>query len=219
MTFKTFLMSASLVSLLTTPALAQDTTTAADPAADPAATTMEPAAEPMATDTMADETMAEEPMTIAEMTVDQFIGLDVQSVDGEDVGEIDYVLRGPSGDEGRAVIGIGGFLGLGEYTVALPISAFDFNAEERLLVVNVSEEDLRNTPEFDESGVESVDGDILMAELMADEPMETDTGMTTDTTTSDAAPAPENDPATEEDADMDGDADSDASDTTTSGSN
>ncbi|MFW2542578.1 PRC-barrel domain-containing protein [Primorskyibacter sp. 2E107] len=177
MTFKTLLMSTALVSLLSAPAMAQDTTLTQDPTTDPAPQMQ---SEADVTDgQMAAE--ANEPMSIEEMTVDQFIGLDVQSADGEDVGEIDYVIGGLDGGEAQAVIGIGGFLGLGEYTVALPISAFDFNSVERILVVNASEQELRDTPEFDESGAESVDGSILMAELMgAPEDAGTETGMTDD---------------------------------------
>ncbi|MBF9034965.1 hypothetical protein HKCCE2091_12005 [Rhodobacterales bacterium HKCCE2091] len=114
-----------------------------------------------------DQAVAAAPLSIDEMTVDQFIGLPVQSADDEDVGEIDYVIA--SGEaEASAVIGIGGFLGLGEYTVALPLSAFDYDAETNRLVVNWTEDELRAQPEFDESNAESLPGDMMIAELMAD---------------------------------------------------
>lgn len=160
MTFRTLMTGTALASLLGVAAFAQETAPADGAAADPVA----PAEMP-------DNSMAEileEPMTIAEMTVAEFLGLNVLSENGEDVGEIDYVIASGDGSEGQAVIGIGGFLGLGEYTVALPISAFDFDPESGDLIVNATEEELKATPEFDETGVEGVEGDVMMSEVMGD---------------------------------------------------
>ena len=176
MSLKKFMISTALASFLAAPAIAQETAPATDAATGQAVTGLDTGAMGI-------------PMTIEEMTVDQFIGLNVLSTNGDDVGEIDYVL-GPSGGdgEGQAVIGVGGFLGLGEYTVALPISAFAFDPEGRNLLVNLTEDELRATPEFDESGVESVEGDLMMADLMGNAAAETDTDMEKETTTdSDAA--------------------------------
>ncbi len=151
MTFKTLMMSTAIASFLAAPVMAQDTAPATD----------------MGTGTSDMVQPMEMPMTVEEMTVDEFIGLNVVSSVGEDVGEIDYVIAGAGADaEGQAVIGIGGFLGLGEYTVALPLSAFDFDAESRNLIVSSTEDELRATPEFDESTAESVDGEMMMAELL-----------------------------------------------------
>lgn len=174
MTSKTFLTTTALSLLLATSAFAQSDSTAPATEENPVINgatddgTMAPAAtdNTMATDGMASDAM-EEPQSIAEMTVGEFLGLDVVSDAGEDVGEIDYVIAGAS--EPEAVIGIGGFLGLGEYTVALPLSDFTFNAENRTLMVNRTEEELEAMPEFDESGVEGLDDDVALATLMQDD--------------------------------------------------
>ena len=206
MSFKNIMISTALASFLAAPAIAQETAPATDPATGQAVT---------------DLGAMDIPMTIEEMTVNQFIGLNVLSTNGDDVGEIDYVL-GPSAgdDEGQAVIGVGGFLGLGEYTVALPISAFDFDPEGRNLIVNLTEEGLRATPEFDESGAESVEGGLMMADLMGSAGMEDgaatendpnmggDTGMEEDATT-DSEAATSSDDATGAETDTGSDASTD----------
>ncbi|WP_296421285.1 PRC-barrel domain-containing protein [Pseudooctadecabacter sp.] len=94
------------------------------------------------------------------MTVDQIVGLNVLSADGEDVGEIDYVIS--DGEGYQAVIGIGGFLGLGEYTVAMPLENFAMTDGE-LILDEATEEELNNMPEIDESELEELDGDYVIS--------------------------------------------------------
>ena len=60
-----------------------------------------------------------------------------ESPDGEAIGEVDYVIEGENGLE--AVIGIGGFLGLGEYTVALPLSDFELNEDYSAFVLGTTQ--------------------------------------------------------------------------------
>ncbi|MHA7874868.1 PRC-barrel domain-containing protein [Roseivivax sp.] len=117
----------------------------------------------------AETEMAEEtpPQSLEEMTVGDMIGLPVQSTEGENIGEIDYLIDGPNGLE--AVIGIGGFLGLGEYTVALPIGDFEFDAEQQVLILASTKEELKERPEFDETGVTGLPEDMALAELLSDD--------------------------------------------------
>jgi hypothetical protein len=107
-------------------------------------------------------------MQLSALTVDEVLGMNVENPDGNDVGEIDYVIRQPAGP--AAVIGIGGFLGLGEYTVALPLTDFSVDEDGDTLIVATDEEVLEQMPEIDEAGLESVDGEILIADLMPQTP-------------------------------------------------
>ena len=193
MKLNSLMLSTAVVCLMSGAAIAQDTTTTPDANG----TVMsDDTVDTMATDTMT-------PATIEEMTVDQFLGLNVNSVTGDDVGEIDYLIGGMSG-EPEAVIGVGGFLGLGEYTVALPLSSFTYNQEDNSLVVDMSEEELKAMPEFDETGVEGLEGDILLGTLMEtsgdDMSTDSDTSMSGDApAVSDMAdPAPADTDMTEE---------------------
>jgi ribosomal 30S subunit maturation factor RimM len=96
--------------------------------------------------------------TFAGMTVGDILGMDVIAANGENVGEIDYIFQDQDGYQ--AVIGIGGFLGLGEHTVALPLSDFSIDQEQNALVLDQrTEEDLDAMPEIDETGLEGLEND------------------------------------------------------------
>ncbi|WP_299964648.1 PRC-barrel domain-containing protein [uncultured Roseobacter sp.] len=98
------------------------------------------------------------------MVAGDLIGKNVIEANGEVIGEIDYVVR--DGDDLSAVIGIGGFLGLGEYTVAIPLNEFDMAPEaDALRLAEWTQEELEAQPEFDESDVDSVPEDMQIDQL------------------------------------------------------
>lgn len=154
MRIRSFMYGTAAAALLSGAALAQD------------AAPTEPA-----TDPMVEEPVAAEPAftSLEEMTVGQVLGMRTESPDGEAIGEVDYVIEGATGLE--AVIGIGGFLGLGEYTVALPLSDFNLNEDYSAFVLGTTKEDLEAQPEIDESGLESLPSELVVGDLMAESGM------------------------------------------------
>lgn len=95
------------------------------------------------------------------MTVDEVVGMWVYGETGEAVGEIDYVIRAGVGFE--AVIGVGGILGLGEYTVALPLERFEKTEDGvALRIAALTEAELRAMPEIDESTLDALEGDVVL---------------------------------------------------------
>lgn len=102
-------------------------------------------------------------MALAQKTVGEVIGMDVEAINGDDVGEIDYVIAGDTGIE--AVVGVGGFLGLGEYTVALPLNDFAVS-EDETLILSQDAEALKQMPQIDESAIESLPNDMIIADAM-----------------------------------------------------
>lgn len=94
----------------------------------------------------------------AGMTVGEILGMDVVGADGADVGEIDYVFENRDGY--MAVIGVGGFLGLGEHTVAVPLGDFSLDGAGNVLTLQGrTEADLKAMPEIDEAGLEGLGND------------------------------------------------------------
>ena len=93
--------------------------------------------------------------------VGDLLGMNVLTANDEIVGEIDYVVEGLSGK--AAVIGIGGFLGLGEYTVAIDIDEFTMTQDETLKLPEYTEAELEALPQFDETGVESLPDDTSVS--------------------------------------------------------
>ena len=81
----------------------------------------------------------------------KLIGADVENPQGEKLGDIrDIVLDPATGHIRYAVLGSGGFLGLGEKYFAIPWTALTSKAGEKGdFILNVDKEKLKNAPGFD----------------------------------------------------------------------
>ncbi len=83
---------------------------------------------------------------IADRQIAELIGMNVVTEGGDDVGEVDnFVLMQ---DELKAVVGVGGFLGMGEHEVALSLSDLTYNGD--MLIVPFTAEELKAMPEYTE---------------------------------------------------------------------
>ncbi|TCT03929.1 PRC-barrel domain-containing protein [Aquabacter spiritensis] len=80
------------------------------------------------------------------------IGTKVQGSGEEDLGEVNDVLLDRSGNVVGAVIGVGGFLGIGEKDVAVPFNTLELvrNADGDTLILRKSKDELQNAPAFKE---------------------------------------------------------------------
>lgn len=83
----------------------------------------------------------------------QLMGQTVYSAANENVGEInDLVIAKDAQGTIMAVIGVGGFLGIGEKDVAVPMTDIQVSKDANnntLLVINLSREQLESSPAFD----------------------------------------------------------------------
>ncbi len=154
MKLKTLMMTAAVSALIAGGAIAQDTTatTGADATIGTDVVTDAPAMVPQFT-------------AISEMTVGDMVGKKVYEPNGDTIGDIDYIIGRDGGAD--AIIGIGGFLGLGEYTVALPLEEFTFDAEQQMVKLDTTKDALKEQPEFDESDAESLPDETALADLMS----------------------------------------------------
>ena len=83
--------------------------------------------------------------------VSHFIGQPVTNQAGERVGDINDVLFDKSGQISTVVIGVGGFLGIGEKNVAIPFGSLSITADpdgKRVVGVPLSKDRLQAAPEF-----------------------------------------------------------------------
>lgn len=81
----------------------------------------------------------------------QFIGQAVTNQAGETIGDINDVLFDKRGQIANVVIGVGGFLGLGEKSVGVPFSSLSITADangRRVVSVPLSKERLQAAPAF-----------------------------------------------------------------------
>ena len=119
-------------------AFAQDATgTTATP---PAATEMAPAtpdATGAATGTMAPKTTADAAGSASYLTeqaenqisVNDFMGKEIYTADNQSIGDINDLLVAKDGGVVAAVVGVGGFLGIGEKNVAIPFDKITITRE------------------------------------------------------------------------------------------
>lgn len=93
-----------------------------------------------------DELAEETGVAPEDTTAGSMIGQTVAASSGESIGEIDDIVR--IDNEVMAVIGVGGFLGIGEHAVALPITELDWQGET-VTAFGYSEEQLKSMAEYD----------------------------------------------------------------------
>ena len=81
----------------------------------------------------------------------QFIGQPVTNEAGERVGDINDLLFDKSGQVATVVIGVGGFLGIGEKNVAIAFGSLSITADangKRVVGVPLSKDRLLSAPDF-----------------------------------------------------------------------
>ena len=68
----------------------------------------------------------------SDWTAEALIGRTVENANGDNLGEINNVIINEKGDVVAVVIGVGGFLGIGEKNVGVPFDALDFKTAEAM---------------------------------------------------------------------------------------
>lgn len=114
---KHVLACAAATALMTATAIAQ--TTPAAPATNPSAATPATAAGQMTQ------------MASGQMRGSELMGVDVYGSDNQKIGEIDELIVDQTGSIKAAVVGVGGFLGIGQKNVAIPFDQMKFLTENQ----------------------------------------------------------------------------------------
>lgn len=165
----------ALVALMAAPAFAQSTTAPVEntpPAASDRMNTTPPAATPSTKDNMtapaandgvvkprADTPMNSAPETFAdvrktdEWRASKIIGSSVEGQGGASIGDVNEVLVNTNGQARFVVIGVGGFLGIGEKDVAVPFNQLSIlptkdGEDIEKITVTYSKEELNAAPSF-----------------------------------------------------------------------
>lgn len=85
-------------------------------------------------------------------------GKAVQTATGEEIGEIGEIMTSEDTEERIATVEVGGFLGIGEKTIAIPLSDLEKSTEEDAFRTSMTRESIEAHPEFDEAGYTSEAG-------------------------------------------------------------
>ncbi len=85
-----------------------------------------------------------------EWRIANYVGKPIVNAQGEKIGDVNDVLFDRTGKITTVVIGVGGFLGLGEKKVALPFEAITYSDDggKRQIMVPLTKEALLNAPDF-----------------------------------------------------------------------
>lgn len=91
------------------------------------------------------------------LRADELIGRDIRNLQDEDLGEVDDVVVATN-DAGHsyAVVAYGGFLGIGEEQVAVPLSSLRLTEDRDVLVLDISEDAFEAAPRFERGDMTSL---------------------------------------------------------------
>lgn len=145
---KRTLTAAALAAVLAVPAFAQSTTTP------PANTNAAPASSMNSSGAM---NTAAGGFVSSQQSTDwlgsKLIGASVYGPDNASIGEINDVVIGGDGKINAVVVGVGGFLGVGEKSIALPFEAISVTrkpdtASIDKITISYTKDQLKNAPKF-----------------------------------------------------------------------
>ncbi len=88
---------------------------------------------------------------LSAMTAEELEGKTVITASGEEVGEIDNVGESESHQARVATIDVGGFLGVAEKKIAIPLAELEMSSDGNI-VTNLTKEAIETEEEFDETG-------------------------------------------------------------------
>ncbi|MBZ6076281.1 PRC-barrel domain-containing protein [Microvirga puerhi] len=103
----------------------------------PGATTTSPAMQPSTSSSMNSSSgqFVTQRQT-SQMMASDLIGTKVISANNESIGDINDVILDRNGQAVAAVVGVGGFLGIGEKNVAVPFQSLEFASREQVNAMN-----------------------------------------------------------------------------------
>jgi hypothetical protein len=137
----------------TTDQSASTTTTAEQPATTDQSQTTTTTAEtqPATTDQSSTKTTEQALAAPEGFLASNIIGATVYSQDDQSIGDINDIILSPEGQPSQVIVGVGGFLGLGEKDVVLDMSKLKIAAMDSgkvKIIVQTSPEELKNMPAF-----------------------------------------------------------------------
>ena len=86
-----------------------------------------------------------------EMRASKLIGTKVVNTANETIGDINEIVLGKDGKVAAVIVGVGGFLGMGEREVAMNFSSIRMSRDSNnnlVLTVNANKDALKNAPEW-----------------------------------------------------------------------
>jgi PRC-barrel domain len=155
--------AASLVALMAMPVFAQDSTAPGQPSPSAPVENVAPGPAPSAArapvvtpdaaipDKAADKGSAKAAGLGSEVAASDLLNQKVKNSANETVGDINDLSIGSDGKIAAVIIGLGGFLGMGEKNVSLPYDQLNFSRDANgylIVTVNAAKDSLQAAPEW-----------------------------------------------------------------------
>ncbi|MGA6924513.1 MAG: PRC-barrel domain-containing protein, partial [Desulfosarcina sp.] len=83
------------------------------------------------------------------------VGREIRNQAGETIGEVENVLVDPDGNKVQAVVSVGGFWGIGDEEIVVPLEKLQLNQKRSYVFFNGTEEELKAFPEYREPTLRS----------------------------------------------------------------
>lgn len=152
----TLLATAAAVAMMASGAAFAQSAAPTAPAADPAAPVINAPAEVTPSTGVTVQGNAAMPgVGVGQLGAEELVGRDVIDPEGNDVGEVADLILGADQKITHVLVGVGGFLGIGERTVAIQLDelSVDTSNDDHDLVTRMTKEQLEALPAY-----EKVDG-------------------------------------------------------------
>ncbi len=101
----------------------------------------------------------------------KFIGMEIENPQGDNLGEVKDIMLDSTGRVRYAAVSYGGFMGMGDKMFAVPMEAFTFKRDKDMfyddvkLILNVSQDQLKNDKGFDNKNWPNLDDDTYRKKL------------------------------------------------------
>ena len=149
-----FMTVTAVSALMLSPAFAQTSTTPpAGSATPPAASTPAPSSGSMGSSASGAQFVAKQDTN--HWMASKFMGTDVIGANNEKIGDVSDMLFDKEGKIGAVLVGVGGFLGIGEKNVAIDLKSFQWETgdasdmSDDKLKLSMTREQLKEAPSFE----------------------------------------------------------------------
>ena len=146
-----FMTITAMSALMLSPALAQTATPTTPPGAVTGPVVTAPA--PAPSGSMGAQFVAKQ--TTAHWLASKFMGTDVMGANNEKIGDVNDMLFDKEGKISAVLVGVGGFLGIGEKNVAIDLKSFQWDTGDATdmsddkLKLSMTREQLKDAPSFE----------------------------------------------------------------------
>jgi hypothetical protein len=115
---------------------------------------------------------------MANLSVDRLTGMTVINQVDEEIGEVEQVVRGKADERIRAVVSVGGFLGIGDKEVTIPIDELHIEGDRLRSPLASTEAELESRTAYDAAMYERLSGERTVEVAAGAESMSGSAGRT-----------------------------------------